>query len=88
VKSFLFTYATACPAILSILTVYQSTAATFSNGTKFEFNIEVGANFKQTGQAVGVADNGFEKFTIFKDDNRVILRTADGFECVTVYFAH
>ena len=55
---------------------------------KFEFNISVGANLRATGEAVGVADNGFENFTIFKDDNRVILRTADGFECQTVYFAH
>jgi hypothetical protein len=88
VRSFPSYFSIACQAILPILILYRFTAATFSSGVKFEFNIEVGANFKNTGEAVGVADNGFENFTIFKDNNRVMFRTADGFECQTVYFAH
>jgi hypothetical protein len=88
VRSSSFDCSIACLAILLILTVKQFAAATFSSGVKCEFNIEVGTNFKNTGEAVGVADNGFEIFTIFKDNNRVMFRTVDGFECQIVYFAH
>jgi hypothetical protein len=87
---FLFSIlATGCPTVFCpILTASQYPAATFSSGVKFEFNIDIGANLKETGQAVGLADNTFETFTIIKDDNRVIFRTGDGFECKSVYFAH
>jgi hypothetical protein len=65
----------------------SSTAVTFGNGTVFRFNIAGDAASKATGQVAGTADNGFERFTIFKDDQRQLIITNDGFKCKTIYFA-
>lgn len=66
----------------------KPTAVTFGNGTKFNFNIAPDAASKPDGATVGTADNGFETFTVFKDRQRVLIITNDGFQCTTVYFAH
>ncbi|KAK5059830.1 hypothetical protein LTR84_009713 [Exophiala bonariae] len=66
----------------------QTQTVTFGNGTKFNFNIAPDAVSKPDGAVVGTADNGFETFTVFKDRQRVLIITNDGFQCTTIYFAH
>jgi hypothetical protein len=60
---------------------------TFGNGTVLSFNIAGNAASKATGEPAGTADNGFARFTIFKDDQRQLIITNDGFKCNTIYFA-
>lgn len=62
--------------------------ATFSSNVTVTWEIQEDAQSKAFEEAVGTATNGFQDFTVKKDDSRFVFRNNDGFDCFTVYFAN
>ncbi|KAK0707854.1 hypothetical protein B0H67DRAFT_671460 [Lasiosphaeris hirsuta] len=59
---------------------------TFSTGTRFTWSIGSDAQNQRNYTQVGSGDNGFNKFTIFKDDKHTMYRDGSGNQCKSIYY--
>ncbi|KAK3349106.1 hypothetical protein B0T25DRAFT_569758 [Lasiosphaeria hispida] len=59
---------------------------TFDTGTRFSWSIGSNAQSQRNYTQVGSGDNGFHKFTIFKDDKHTMYRDGNGNECKSIYY--
>jgi hypothetical protein len=62
--------------------------ATFSSNVTVVWQIELDAQSKGFEAPVGTATNGFQDFTVKKDDARFVFTSNDGFACFSIYFAN
>ncbi|KAK3312813.1 hypothetical protein B0H66DRAFT_537898 [Apodospora peruviana] len=61
-------------------------SCTFSTGTKFTWNIRSDAQSLKDYSNVGSGDNGFNKFTIFKDDKHAMFMDSNKNSCLSIYY--
>lgn len=59
--------------------------AKYKNGTTFHWNIYGNAQELPDYARVGVCDNGYNTYNVYKDKQRVIY-TIDGWQCTTIYW--
>ncbi|RWA09759.1 hypothetical protein EKO27_g5351 [Xylaria grammica] len=70
------------------LEIWESAGScTFDTGTTFSWNIQSNAQSQPNFSVVGSGTNGFQGFTVRKDDQHVMYTDGNGHACRSIYYA-
>ncbi|KAH8678311.1 hypothetical protein BX600DRAFT_493600, partial [Xylariales sp. PMI_506] len=64
----------------------QTESCTFSSNVQYTWNIESNAQSQALYSVVGGGNNGFQQFTIHKDDQHTMFVDGNGHACKSVYY--